>query len=282
MKINILNSSNITQIKDEKNGTLTFSHKFQLSDGRMISTNLTYNSQDIKNIEEFKKTLLPTIKKMVEVSIAYGLGEKADKMILEEKKLSRFKDNNEVDHKAYSDINTFLANKKQKLENKQNISPKENRRERLDLIDKIEKFKKNDSKPEASKSSSSSNLRSDKSSSRVSSQSSHNSQSDVDNSKIKKRVTFSEDIKKSTSELKISRLGYEKINERLKRMSKLPKEKINWKHFDKLKQRFTNFVRSADAAEEGNTVCKFSIHAWKENKKRTLELIRIIESKRIV
>lgn len=284
MKVDILNSSEITQSKDEQNGTLTFSHKFQLSDGRKISTNLTYNFKDIKNVEEFKKRLLPTIKKMVEVSIAYGLGEKADKMILEEKKLSRFKDNSEVDHKVYSDIDTFLATKKQKLETKQNINPKENRKERLYLIDKIEKFAKSDSEAEASKSSSSSKLRPDETSSGVSPESSPDSQSEAATAKLKKRVTFSEDVKKSTSEFKSIGLGYENIHTSLRKMSKLSAGKINWSRFDKLKKEFANFVRSAEeihVREENSPSFKNShLYTWKENKKRTLELIALIESKK--
>lgn len=146
--ISITNSSDITHSEDKAKDQIIFSHTFTLSDGMKISTTLTYNSKDIGDIEKFKLTLLPTINKTVEISIAYGLGAKSDNFIFEGNKFSRFKNGNKVkfkeseektlEYKTEKDLNDFLIAKKKKLE----TAPPEkaDKKERLRLIDNLGTF----------------------------------------------------------------------------------------------------------------------------------------------
>ena len=146
--INIINSSAITHSENKSNEHIIFSHTFTLSDGKKISTTLTYNSKDIADVEKFKLTLLPTIIKTVEISIAYGLGTKSDRFIFENSKLLRFKDENKVrfkegeekilNYKTENDLNNFLIAKKNKLE-KASLE-KNDKKERLRLIDNLGMF----------------------------------------------------------------------------------------------------------------------------------------------
>ena len=147
MSLNIVNSSEIVHTSDDIKKNIIFTHSFELSDGQKISTTLTYESKDITDIEAFKLTLLPTIKKTVQIALSYGLGSKVDSVIFDQNKLTRFKDKNKiqfkdgsngkVDEKSFENLDSLLEAKKQKLSAQRANTDK---KLRFDLINVIERY----------------------------------------------------------------------------------------------------------------------------------------------
>lgn len=147
MSLNIVNSSEILHTKDDVKKHITFTHSFELSDGQKISTTLTYESKDVPDIEVFKLTLLPAIKKTVQIAVSYGLGSKVDSVTFEKNKLTRFKDKNKVqfkdgsngklEEKSFENLDSLLETKKQKL-NAQDANT--DKKLRFDLVNVLEKY----------------------------------------------------------------------------------------------------------------------------------------------
>ncbi len=85
------------EITWEENGNnqINFTQKFTLPDDSVITTKLTYNSKDIKDPDEFKKTLMPQIVLTTKLAISVGLADenpKVDSVEISAKQLKRFKD----------------------------------------------------------------------------------------------------------------------------------------------------------------------------------------------